>query len=1218
MSSPADQRSPEQRSPLVRFFDAFFQERNIKWMLGLGILILLGSSLMLVTSHWDTYTPVWKYVVMLGYTAAIHGLGQVCYHSLSLRKTGTGLMVLTVGLLPLTFLGVRWVHPAGMLTWAGLTGQAGILALLGVNLVFTTLAARRIFRHFLRRTQPTFLVSFVVLAASGAVVPILPTSLATVTALVLWCVFAVGAIKVNRHVFWLTEEHRLPRVYGFFPILLLGGMFLTLFATSLAPHVPLQWLGPGLVLTAIPVLLTADALVRVLAAREDHLPGPVPWSVGLPVFVGLAFTVAGVCVAGVGFPRTVALPPTAIMAAAVMSGTAVRTKRTGFVWLMLLAVLTAYQTSPVFFRELVQWSVHQGASAVRESRLPLAFYGLTYLPLLTALSLAGAWLKRRDLNYFARPIQQFSAALGLLLLLAAPTHAKAMFPVGVALAGLFGLQLVLFRERRWLLAVIAAVLLIGAGTETFFADILRVHTLPETPWLVWALISGLLLFPGALLDRWTLAFTSSATKQKMREWERWPLCQLTSLAIVSLLAGTSLFAIVLAPQVPYVSATLAGVILVAHTWQWRNRGIAISAWAYPVLALSLWALKAEWTIVSLTSVQSMVLVAMWVLGRSAQLPGYVRPGFLTLLRRGAADVAGVGLLLLVLGYTLPLALGILVLGSHHFSWIAGGITLLWLIDAAWRTQSRWLAIVAWCQLLGLTELVAVATWGWGAARPWHPALWASISAASVLLLGRSGTARDGRTSPLPAVHTWRICVMVTLSLIALGSLLVFTTPLRVAGVVSLVGVLLAAVMWRQSGIQVAAWSVASWQVLSGLMQVMTPEIHSVYELHFPLAPLAALPMASAAAMLSLAWNIGHMRPGATGTASHVQSHLLRVVSAILLAGTLPFFGEKLTFIQALLAGGTFGLFAFQQVWFASRELRLLAADANSNIQLDVEWRVWTSLGLIGAGTGYLLLFRAIPLGTSFGLFVPLVVGVVLWAIGRWSESSNRWSFMSRPFLSTGLCLPACTVVLGVLRHVSLSHPTWLGINSLALLLAAAFYFWLGLEKKTPALLIGSATILNIALALLWRELSFSDPQFFLIPLGITLLGMVELLKPQIEPRSLNPLRYVGALTILVSPTFHIVEGSWIHLLTLMVASVAITLVAMGLRIKALMYTGTAFLVADLAAMVVRGSINDPSLLWIAGILLGVSVIGLAAYCERHREQMLQRLRMVVAELETWS
>jgi hypothetical protein len=52
-------------------------------------------------------------------------------------------------------------------------------------------------------------------------------------------------------------------------------------------------------------------------------------------------------------------------------------------------------------------------------------------------------------------------------------------------------------------------------------------------------------------------------------------------------------------------------------------------------------------------------------------------------------------------------------------------------------------------------------------------------------------------------------------------------------------------------------------------------------------------------------------------------------------------------------------------------------------------------------------------------------------------------------------------------------------------------------------------------------------------------------------------------------------------------------------------------------MVVRGSIDRPGLLWFAGIVVGAAVISLAAYCERHREQLLQKLRLMAAELETW-
>ena len=139
----------------------------------------------------------------------------------------------------------------------------------------------------------------------------------------------------------------------------------------------------------------------------------------------------------------------------------------------------------------------------------------------------------------------------------------------------------------------------------------------------------------------------------------------------------------------------------------------------------------------------------------------------------------------------------------------------------------------------------------------------------------------------------------------------------------------------------------------------------------------------------------------------------------------------------------------------------------------------------------------------------------------------------------------------------------------------------------------------------------------MIPIGASILMLVQLLKREIPAVWHDPLRYLGALVILVSPTFHIVGGSWWHLFSLMVASVVIAVVAIGLHIRALLYTGTAFLAADLVSIVVRGSLNNPNLLWIAGLGLGAAVVALAAVCENNREKLQQRLRMVSASLAQW-
>ena len=313
-----------------------------------------------------------------------------------------------------------------------------------------------------------------------------------------------------------------------------------------------------------------------------------------------------------------------------------------------------------------------------------------------------------------------------------------------------------------------------------------------------------------------------------------------------------------------------------------------------------------------------------------------------------------------------------------------------------------------------------------------------------------------------------------------------------------------------------------------------------------------------------------------------------------------------------------GELASADVFMAAAAFAIVVADELcSACRRQSEARVWTGAGVVLLGAGYLAFFHIFPIGRGVAMFALLGLGVVLWLVTEWVGGRGSLAVLRRPFQQMALALPMAAVAVGVCRHV-LTQPVWLGANSLALLLAAGFYFWRGLERPSKAMLILAGAILNLAMILLWRDLAWNDPQFFMIPIGISLLALVQLLKTEIPERFHDPLRYLGALVILVSPTFHIVGGSWLHLFSLMVVSVGVTLVAMGLRVRALIYAGTAFLVADLIAMVVRGSIDDPNVLWMAGLALGAGVIALGAICERNRELLVGRVRILTETLKQWS
>ena len=1201
--------SSEQRSPFSRFLDVFFQEQSIKWMLGVGMMILLGSSLMLVTSHWDSCTPLWKSVILLGYTAAIHVGGQISFHSLGLRKTGTGLMALTVLLIPLSFHVLRWIHVDGLLA------HATALAVLAANSAFAFLAAGRVFRHLLRSSQPTFLVSYCTLCLAAAVLPAVSTTAAVWVALLLWAVFAAGAIKVNRHVFWLTEEHRLPRIYGYFPILLLGGQYLTLFATSLALQISYEWIGFGCVLTAIPVLLTADSLTRVFLQVRGQLERPLPWSIVLPIFLGLALTATGVCLSALNFPHGVALVPTAALAALLLGIVAHRTQNKAFVWAMLIGVLIAYQSSPVFFRDVSRQLVEHSATAVHEPRLPIAFYGLTYFPLLAGLTVLAIRLLRRRNDLFAAPLRQFAIGLGTVLLAVSLTSVKAIFPVSLASVALFALQAALFRNRKAVGLGVAAWVTASLSCTTFLTSVLLIAPHPELPLLPLTVASGLLLFPGSLIDRRVTRWLPLEQREGATS-----VCSLTSLLSLSLIAGVWLVsAVVNMPTTAPLSGGLITASLFAHAIVQHRKGVPELALSFATVASATLALAAGWSLTAILTLVTAMQTVLWLAG--PRLRG--RGG--RVFAEPAQRVSFVVFLLTTAGILIPNWLGTLTMGASFTLWFPAITAVLWAFDAYRVSEQRWLITLGWSGLLATVSVGVVEQFGHDAAFAWLPAVLSGLSVLTVLVMWPRTLFRESARETLTA------CALSVIAVTATASLLVFSTPLRVAGGVSLLGLLLLATVNRKQTMRTAALMLINWQLLCVLIQCFTPSMQSILDLTIVSFAPVALPVALAAAVFTIGWQktLRH-RDCELAELLFVQRLVLRGVSIASLLAALFTLETSFSLLNAVLAGGSFLILAADCILTALGLASSTADDDNvwllsdarnlstSRTAMSATEHVWMAEAIVAAGVVYLMLGGVISFGSGLSMFAVLGVGLLAALAARIAEQSERTRVLAGPFALTGQVLPAFTVLIGIGRHVAGSGSIWLGMNSLALLMSAAFYFWRGLERKSNGLLIGSAVILNVAFALLWNELSWTDPQFFMIPLGISVLGLVELLRKELPEKALNPLRYAGALVILVSPTFHIVGGSWLHLFTLMVAAVGITLLAMGLRIRALMYTGTAFLAADLIAMVVRGSIDNPSILWIAGISLGLLVIGLAAWCERHRELLQQRVRLLAAELETWN
>lgn len=297
---------------------------------------------------------------------------------------------------------------------------------------------------------------------------------------------------------------------------------------------------------------------------------------------------------------------------------------------------------------------------------------------------------------------------------------------------------------------------------------------------------------------------------------------------------------------------------------------------------------------------------------------------------------------------------------------------------------------------------------------------------------------------------------------------------------------------------------------------------------------------------------------------------------------------------------------------------MIAAEVLVAIKKNSELRVWTACIVGVLATAFLFAQNVISIGSGASQFVLLGLSVAGLSVAWAAQSRERLQILRRPMLVIGHSLPGVVACLALTRELFGSSASTAGLNSLSLMIAAGIYFHQAFVLRRSVFCIPAVLIVNAALFLMWLSLGWNAPELYLVPVGLSVLAFVELMKKELPAASHDPLRYIAALTILCSPLFEVLGGSWAHMFALMLLSVLVIFAAIGLRIRSLVYAGSAFLLADLVAMVIRSTIHNVNLLWICGVVLGIGVIALAAFFENHRDKLLSRIRIVSAELATWN
>ncbi|NEP02844.1 MAG: hypothetical protein F6K58_30180 [Symploca sp. SIO2E9] len=218
---------------------------------------------------------------------------------------------------------------------------------------------------------------------------------------------------------------------------------------------------------------------------------------------------------------------------------------------------------------------------------------------------------------------------------------------------------------------------------------------------------------------------------------------------------------------------------------------------------------------------------------------------------------------------------------------------------------------------------------------------------------------------------------------------------------------------------------------------------------------------------------------------------------------------------------------------------------------------------------------------------------------------QRWGWSKRPWFLVAIILPLI--------------PIWenrLVINPISLLIAASFYVLLAIVNRQIRFTYISAALIDW---LLWRwfgELQLSNPLWYVIPLGLSLLYIAQV-DPQLrqleQKQQRHNLRLLGSGLICVVALF---SNQWAGIVA-GVISVLVIFAGLSLRVRAFLFVGTATFLIDVGYQLVILMFDYPISKWVVGLIVGIAFIWIAATFETRREQMNTLFRNWMNELRGW-
>jgi hypothetical protein len=236
---------------------------------------------------------------------------------------------------------------------------------------------------------------------------------------------------------------------------------------------------------------------------------------------------------------------------------------------------------------------------------------------------------------------------------------------------------------------------------------------------------------------------------------------------------------------------------------------------------------------------------------------------------------------------------------------------------------------------------------------------------------------------------------------------------------------------------------------------------------------------------------------------------------------------------------------------------------------------------------------AVALAAAFGLAI--------------AQAAVRESPLSRPLAHLSAGLPVA------LFFVAPSHSFALCAGA-----AAVLYGLLSWTRQTRLAAYAAVALVNVALFASWRDRGLTDLQLYTVPLGLSLLVSAQISRGDLSRRNLSRLRALGCVVLYAGTAVQMLRFDGVAY-PLALGGLALATVAAGiaLQIRAFALLGTATLVVDVLANLVRASAHSSRVMAISATGTGFAILGAMIWLSVKREDTLALYRRLVHAMDDW-